>query len=95
MRVEMMIITIVLSLIAGATLMGLWMHAEVVHYKKLYKQIRAEKKAMADDYNKRLEELGKTLGVYTVMESLDISKLNPVTMPPLEASDSLFDHNYT
>ena len=93
MGVELIFI-VAISVLVGAVGTGLWMHSDVVHYRKLYENIKAEKKAMAADYNKRLEELGKTLGVYTVMEDLDISNLNPVTMPPLEPSDISLDTVY-
>ena len=63
-----LVVVIAISVLVGAVGMGLWMHADVVHYRGLYLLVKSEKKAMAEEYNKRLEELGKTLGVYTVME---------------------------
>ena len=94
MGIELIFI-IAVSVLVGAVGTGLWMHADIVHYRNLCKQLKAEKKALAEDYHKRLEALGKTLGVPFVMETLDITNLNPVSMPPLEPSEGLYDGKYT
>lgn len=88
---EFDILLLIVAAVTGGLLVSLWMHSDVVHYRSMYARVKAEKKAMAEEYNKRLEELGKTLGVYTVMEELDISQLNPVTMPPLEPLDERYE----
>lgn len=88
------IMLLVMAAVTGGLAVGLWMHSDVVHYRAMYERVKTEKKAMAEEYNKRLEALGKTLGVYTVMEELDISHLDPVVMPPLEPSERTLDTRY-
>ena len=83
MRIDILLLAIV-SFVGGMAVMGLWLNGDIVHYRDMYERVKAEKKAMAEDYNKRLDELGKIVGMPICMESLDISNLYPADMEPLD-----------
>lgn len=60
----------------GALAMWLWMRKELVHYKHLYVKVRNEKMNLMNDYNNRLDSLGRTLGTdasYLKFSSTDIA----------------------